>query len=202
MTGKQFWQTASNWGFLGGAALFAMNLIGWALKLEANHGWMYELLLFIAICPLIIITGKRNAAAAGPEGYSYGRAVGFVFAMMMFAGVVYGVGRFLMINFIGPEYYGKLNEEMIDALILVYSNFPQFDLMIEQRSMMLGWLSNPFYLIFESVFGLVIKGGFLGLVLCAFVYKKPDIFADTPQTLDDGPAEGDNINEDPENGSE
>lgn len=185
MTGKQFWQTASNWGFLGGAALFAMNIIGWALKLEASHEWLYELLMFIVICPLIIYTGKKNAAASGAEGYSYGRAVGFVFAMMMFAGIVYGVGRFLMINFIGPEYYGEMNAKAIDAIIMIYSNTPMFDMMADQREMMLGWLSNPFYLIFEGVLGLVMRGGFLGLVLCAFVQKRPDIFAGTTPNVND-----------------
>ncbi len=184
MTNKQFWQTSSNFGFLLGAALFAMNIIGWALKFEANHSWMYEFLMFIVICPMIIYTGKRNARNAGPEGYGYGRAVGFVFAMMIFAGIVYGVGRFLMINFIAPEYYAALNEKAIDSIFLIYRSMPQFDNMLEMRDTMLGWLRNPFYLIFEGVLGLVIKGGFLGLVLCAFVYKKPDIFADTTHNQD------------------
>ena len=177
MTKKQLWQTASNWGFLVGAGLFAMNLIGWGLKLETTNSWLYELLLFIVICPMIIYTGKRNAHHSGSEGYSYGRAVGFVFAMMMFAGIVYGVGRFLIINFMGLEYYSVLNATAIDNAFVLYRNFPQFDTMLEMRSTMLAWLRNPFYLIFEGVVGMVFRGGFLGLVLCAFVYTKPDIFA-------------------------
>ncbi len=193
MTRKQFWQTASNWGFLIGAGLFAMNIIGWALKLEATNSWLYELLLFVVICPMIIYTGKRNARNAGPDGYSYGHAVGFVFAMMMFAGIVYGVGRFLIINFMGLEYYSAINESAIDNAFMIYQNFPQFDSMLEMRDTMLGWLRNPFYLIFEGVIGMVFRGGFLGLVLCAFVYTKPDIFA---------PAAESEQKEDNESGSE
>jgi hypothetical protein len=180
MTKKQFWQGASNWGLIGGAALFIMNLVAWALKLETGgNSWVYELLQFMVICPLIIFTGKRNAVIAGTEGYSYGRAVGFVLALMMFAGIVYGVGRFLMINFIAPEYYGAMNEKAVDAMLLMYSNLPQFDMLLEQKDMLLAAFSNPFYLIFGGILELVLKGGFLGLLLCGFLYTKPDIFADT-----------------------
>ncbi|MDR0907002.1 MAG: DUF4199 domain-containing protein [Rikenellaceae bacterium] len=179
MTKKQFWQAASNWGFMGGAALFVMNLVAWALRLEDGNSWAYELLQFLVICPLIIVTGRRNARLAGAEGYSYGRAVGFVFAMMMFAGIVYGVGRFLLMNFIAPEYYDALNAKSFEAALAMYANLPQYDTILEQTNSMLRLLTNPVVLIFQGVFELVIKGGFLGLVLCAFFTRKPDIFAET-----------------------
>ncbi len=180
MTNKQFWQRASNWGLICGGALFVMNLIGWALKLETTNSWLYELLLFIVICPLIIYTGRRNAALAGPEGYSYGRAVAFVFAMMMFAGIVYGVGRFLMVNFIARDYYDAINAQSMDVALNMYRNTPMYDQVLEMRDMMVRMMANPFVLILQGVFGLVIKGGFLGLILCAFLKKNPDIFATSP----------------------
>jgi uncharacterized membrane protein SirB2 len=186
MTKKQFWQTASNWGFLTGAGLFAMNLIGWGFKLETSNSWLYELLLLIVIFPAIIYTGKKNARNSSAEGYGYGQAVGFVLAMMMFAGIVYGVGRFLIINFMGVEYYSALNETVIDNVFLVYRNIPQFNSMMEMRGTILGWLGNPFYLIFEGVIGMVFRGGFLGLILCTFVYKRPEMFPAAQQTQNDG----------------
>ena len=185
MTTKQFWQSASNRGFLCGAALFAINVVGWALKLEATGSWYYELLLFIVICPFILYTGRRNAALAGPEGYPYSRAVGYVFATMLFAGIVYGVGRYLMVNFIARDYYDALNATALEAAIKMYQGTPLESQMAVMRDQMLGMLSNPFMIIFQSVFGLVCKGGFLGLILGAFIYKKPDIFASvTPQDND------------------
>jgi hypothetical protein len=196
MTKKQFWQSASNLGFLGGAALFAVNLIAWPLKLESGSGLGLELMKFVVICTLIVLTAKRNATASGPEGYSYGRAVGFVFAMMMFAGIVYGVGRFVLMNFIASEYYNTLNEQTVDAFLLGMSAAlpsEQLDMYIGQRELFLGMLTNPFFLIFQGILELVIKGGFLGLVVCAFFTRKPDIFADTHT---------DNIKQDNESGSE
>lgn len=190
MTKKQFWQTASNWGFLTGAALFAMNLIGWALKLEANHAWAYQILLLAVLAPAIIYTGKRNAKLSGAEGYGYGRAVGFVFAMMMFAGVVYGVGRFLLMNFIGYEYYAALSATEMDKIFVMYSDLPQFDQLLEMRDSMIAWARNPFVLILGGVLELVAKGGVLGLVLCALVYTKPNLFAAAPQQQEENNESG------------
>ncbi len=156
-----------------------MNLIGRALRLEqGDNMWLYELLIFIVVCPLIIVTGRRNAALAGPEGYSYSRAVGYVFALMMFAGIVYGVGRFLMVNYISHEYYDALNTAAMDAAMTVYRGTAMESQMATMRPQALRVMSNPLFLIFSSVFNLVIKGGFLGLIFSAFFKRNPDIFAD------------------------
>lgn len=177
MTKKDFWRSALEWGTIAGAALFVMNLIGWGLKLETGRSWLYELLLFIVICPLIIYTGRRNARLAGPQGYPYGRAVGYVFAMMMFAGIVYGMGRFLMVNFIAREYYDALNAGALETMLAVYRATPLYEQVLAGQDMALRMMANPFVLIFQGVFNLVVKGGFLGLILCAFLKKNPDIFA-------------------------
>lgn len=180
MTKKHFWQTSSNWGFLTGIFLFAMNLVSWMLKLEANgHDWAHELLLFLVICPVIIISARRNAAAAGPEGYSYGRAVGFVFATMMFAGIIYGVGLFLMFNFIAVDYYIPMLEKSSNDFIsgMAAANPALTDQAIEIWDLMIRIVKNPFVLIFIGMLYITAKGGILGLVLCAFLYRKPDIFA-------------------------
>lgn len=168
---KHFWQSASNWGFLGGMALFVVNLVGWGLKLD--HSLVYELLMFAVICSLVVVTGRRNAAAAGDAGYSYGRAVGFIFAMMLFAGVVYGVGRFLMTNFIALEYYNEINGAFANAFVAGYNASAPVKVSPDQ---VIGWMRNPFVLIFAGVWEMVFKGGFLGLVAAAFFVKKPDIF--------------------------
>jgi hypothetical protein len=185
MTNKQFWQSASNRGFLGGTALFLVNIIGWTLKLETSEAsWLYELLTFAVVCPLIIITGRRNALAAGPEGYSYGRAVGYVLALMLFAGIVSGTGRFLLVNFIASDYYNVLNAKALESAMTLYRGTALESQMAQMREPMMSALSNPFLLIISAIVNLVIKGGFLGLVLCVFMKKNPDIFA-TPPSRDE-----------------
>jgi cytochrome c oxidase assembly factor CtaG len=174
MTKKDFWRSASNWGMIVGAALFVVSLISWGLKFEANKmGWPVELMHFAVICPAILYTGFRNAQLSGPEGYPYGRAVGYIFAMLMFAGIVYGVGRFLMVNFIARDYYDAINAEAVQALAQAYQGSPMYDQMISISR----WITNPIVLIVAGVIEMVCKGGVLGLVLAAFFTKKPDLFA-------------------------
>ena len=183
MTKKQFWQSASNWGLICGAGLFAISILAWLLKLDnGSMSWVAEFMRFVLIFAIIFYTGRRNAAIAGAEGYSYGRAVGFVFAMMMFAGIVAGVGQFLMSNFIARDYYDVLNAAQSEAILRMYQGTPMESQMVSMGDQMVRMLSNPFLLIFGSVLNFVGKGGFLGLILCAFVTKKPDIFADNTST--------------------
>ncbi len=173
MTEKEFWRSASNWGMICGLALFVVSLISWGLELEANNKtWTIQLLHFLVICPLLLYTGFRNARLSGPQGYSYGRAVGYIFAMMMFAGIVAGVGQFLMANFIARDYYDALYSAQVNAMVAVSPS------LAEMADRMVRMLANPFVLILGSVFDLVIKGGFLGLILAAFIKKNPDFFAD------------------------
>ncbi len=173
MTKKQFWQSASNWGLICGVALFLTSLVSWACKFEAKEmSWPVEFMHFAVICPLILYTGFRNARLCGAQGYSYGRAVGYLFAMLMFAGIVYGVGRFLTINFIAREYYDVIMEKGRAALD-VYHGTPQYDMALK----IFHWMTNPIALIISGIIEMVVKGGVLGLVLAAFFKKNPDIFA-------------------------
>jgi cytochrome c oxidase assembly factor CtaG len=174
MTKKEFWRNASNWGLIMGVALFVVTLISWGFQFEAkNMGWPVELMHFVVIGSAILYTGRRNAELSGSEGYPYGRAVGYIFAMLMFAGIVYGTGRFLMTNFIARDYYDAINTEAMQRMVNMYQA-PMAD---QVESMYTVLMTNPISLILFGVMEMVIKGGVLGLVLAAFVTKKTDIFA-------------------------
>ncbi len=94
MSKKQFWQNASNWGMICGGGLFVISIIAWVFKFSPSGANWPEFLRFALVFAIIWLSGRRNAALAGPAGYPYGRAVGFIFATMMFAGIVAGVGEF------------------------------------------------------------------------------------------------------------
>jgi divalent metal cation (Fe/Co/Zn/Cd) transporter len=178
MTKKQFWQGASNWGLICGATLFVVSLAGWAFKSESLlSGGLRELMLLIVFISVILVSGRRNAALTGSEGYPYGRAVGFVFAMMMFAGIVCGVGQFVLTNLIARDYFDAFNASRMDAALAMYQSTPMYEQVLASRDIAVRWMANPIFLIFGSVFELVFKGGFLGLILGAFIKKNPDIFA-------------------------
>jgi hypothetical protein len=178
MTKKQFWQSASNWGMITGLVLFLITILSWVLTRDAGKpaSWM-EFVRFVAVLAILIYTGRQNARLSGPEGYPYGRAVGWIFAMMMFAGIVAGVGDFLMANFIARDYYDGLNAMQAEAIMKVYQGTPMESRAVAMGDQMVRMLSNPFVLIFSNVINWVMKGGFLGLIVAAFVKKNPDPFA-------------------------
>lgn len=179
MTKKDFWKSAMIWGAVCGLALFAISILSWALKLDENKmGMIAELLRFGVIFTVIFYTGRRNAALSGAEGYPYGRAVGYVFALMLFAGIVAGVGEFLMANFIARDYYDALYATQISAMVAVNPAIAQMS------DQIIRMLANPFVLILGSVFNYVIKGGVLGLIFAAVVKKNPGVFISDP---DDAP---------------
>lgn len=180
MTKKEFWKSAMNWGMICGVALFVISLISWVLKLEVNKmNWAAELMRFAVIFVLILYTGRRNAAMTGSEGYPYGRAVGFIFAMMLFAGIVAGVGQFLMANFIARDYYDALNAAQFETALRMYQGTPMEVRISEMGDQMVRMLANPFVLIVSMVANFVIKGGFLGVIMGVFIKRNPDIFAST-----------------------
>ncbi|MDR2894161.1 MAG: DUF4199 domain-containing protein [Alistipes sp.] len=177
MTKRQFWQGASRWGLITGGVLFAILLFSWGADLDGHGaGWVAELMRFSLILTIVLASGRRNAAMTGPEGYPYSRAVGFVLATMLFSGVAYGMGQYVMVNFIAPDHYDALNAERIDQALTIYRGTPMYEAALAGRDVVIRWFSNPIWLMFASIFELSLKGGILGLFLGAFVKKNPDIF--------------------------
>jgi hypothetical protein len=182
MTKKQFWQSASNWGLICGAALFLISILSWVIagdtgKSARGMGWVS----FVVVLAILVFSGRRNAAISGPQGYPYGRAVGWILAMMIFTGIVAGIGEFLMSNFIARDYYDGLAATQVEGILKMYEGTAMYDKMIDTTDMMTRMMFNPIILILGSVFGWVVKGGLLGLIVAAFVKKNPDQFAGAGQ---------------------
>jgi len=180
MSDRLFWSRAANYGLLSGLAVFAVNLLSWALKLD-GMAWIPETMLFVVLSGCIFITGRSNAAACA-GGYSYGRSVGFVFALMLFTAVVAGAGDFLLRAYIAPQYYREQLQQAFDVLSAAgagsASSAQTLDL---ARKMSERLMTNPMFLIFSEILNLGVKGGFLGIVMSAFLKKDPE----RPEKLSD-----------------
>lgn len=163
---KTFWKNALNWGSLLGVVLFVISL-AWAL-LGLKSGFSDTVLTVAVVASVIFVSGRQNAALADRAGYPYVRAFGFVLATMLFAGVVCGIGGWFLQNIIAPEYY---ETQRAAALAAAGAQAEQ------AAGMMAGFMKNPLVMLFSGVFGTVFMGGLIGLVVCAFVTRKPDIFA-------------------------
>lgn len=163
---KTFWKNALNWGCLLGVVLFLISL-AWAL-LGLKSGFANTVLTVAVIAAVIFVSGRQNAALADKAGYPYARAFGFVLATMLFAGVLVGIGSWFLQHIIAPEYY----EAQLAAGLAAAG--PQAE---EAAGMMAGVMKNPIVMLFSGVLSMVFMGGLTGLVVCAFVTRKPDMFA-------------------------
>lgn len=173
MDSKVFWSRAANYGLLTGLAVFIVNLCSYVFRLE-NHAWISEAMLFVVLFGGIRITGRRNVKLDQRSGYTYGQSVGFVFALMLFSAIAAGVGDFLLYAYIAPEYYAEKIDTAIESLAksggVAMSNTLQLSAELSKEL-----IKNPFYTIFSEIINLGIKGGFLGLVMSAFLKTEPRI---------------------------
>ncbi len=162
---KVFWTRAFEWGALGGVVLFLISLLtvlaGW------QAGFAATLITVLIYAALIYVTGRQNAVIAGRDGYPYARAFGFALAMMLFVGLVSGIGAWFLQNVIAPEYFAA---QVAEAMAMAGGG--------EMSSMMAGMMGNPFVVILSSVLSALFIGGLVGLVVCAFVTRKPDVFGE------------------------
>lgn len=178
MSDRLFWSRAANYGLLLGGAVFAVSLLSWALRLDGRT-WIPETMLFAVLCVGIFITGRCNAASADGGGYTFGRSVGFVFALMLFTGIAAGAGDFILRAFIAPEYY---REQMRLAFDTIAPAVPDAQTLDMARRISESLLTNPVFLIFSEIINLGVKGGFLGIVMSVFLKKEP---SEQKNVLDD-----------------
>ncbi len=170
-----FWSRAANYGLLSGLAVFVVNLLAWAFKLE-KAAWISESMLFVVLLGAIWITAKLNIAASGKQGYPYGRCVGFVFALMLFTAIVAGVGDFMLRAYIAPEYYIEQLRQAYDLVASVGGGAAlTVGTLDAAREMSERLLTSPVFLIFSEMINLGIKGGFLGMVMAMFLKKEPEM---------------------------
>lgn len=173
MDDKTFWSRAANRGFILGLALAVMHTLSWAFRWETTAVWAVNLYYLILIVVAIVVSGRKNMAI-DPK-YTYGRSIGFIFAMMMFAGVVSGIGMFLLHAYVAPEYYSELLQSTFDKVLLQSgANDMLIDTLDKAAPMADKMFRNPFYCIFSEVFTLAIKGGFLGFILAIFLSRRTD----------------------------
>lgn len=169
-TSKMLWQQALTGGLILGAGLFAWDFIGYLTKMPSSVAMLVQILL---IAGGIVYFGNKLKVLRGPEsGFSYGACFGFVLALMLCTGAVYGIGQFFLQAVIAPEYYAEAQE-----IVLLNSGLD--DNTVEQMSALResAIFKNPLTFIFSGIFSMVFLGGFIGLVASAFLQKPADPFA-------------------------
>ncbi len=177
---RSLWSEAFKYGTVVGLVSILFEVLGMAFMNEDGRSpWIIGFLSLVTFIALVYLFTKRFVAAtAGRKGCSYGRCVGFVAAMMVFAGILVGLYSYVAANFIDHDFYAGLVEKQLVLVENMYSA-DQFEMM---EKLTYAMAFNPIVLVLGSVFGMCLKGVVVGLITSALVYRKPDPFMDMSES--------------------
>ncbi|MBR4064051.1 MAG: DUF4199 domain-containing protein [Tidjanibacter sp.] len=177
MDRKLFWFEALKGGTMIGLVRSAFALLQQALidgektKLASIVG----IISFVALVLLVYAFCRKVASYANPaQGFSYGKGMSFVFAMMLFTGVITGLYSAIVNNFfMTDQIYDQINEMMV-----VYESMLPAEQVDTFYDSMVASMMNPITLILSNTFANLLVGGFVGIFVCSLTIRRPDIFAD------------------------
>lgn len=180
MTKKQYWYEALVGGTIVGVVSVAFSIVLQLLGGSTDEPTLLTkvinfLSVFVTIVLLFGFTRRFAAQHTAEEGFSMGRAVGFVVSVMLFAGVISGVYSSVMANyFIKDEILASVDHVMAQLQDLYTAD--QFD---NLYSVMQKAVINPLYLTISSVISNCFTGLLIGVLVGFLTRRRPDIFADT-----------------------
>lgn len=165
------WKEAATGGLYLGLIFVVIQFLGYGLRSSQSSAWLPGLLNFAALLTIPYIYAHRMAVARGAAGFTYGQSIGFILRMMLFAGILSGIGQFVLQNYIDPRFYLEQFE-----LALQKQGFSES--LTEQIMSNIWILKNPFMMISSGILGMLIYGGVIGLFVSTFVRRPSDPFAD------------------------
>ncbi|MDR2936022.1 MAG: DUF4199 domain-containing protein [Rikenellaceae bacterium] len=176
---KTFWNEAATGGLILGLLMFGLSYVVYVLDWAISHGTIVSFLQVLLMGGVIWAMGTRMTRFRGPVlGFPYGQSMKLVLAIMFFAGIIHGLGEFLLQMVIAPEYFKHLYEE---ALL----NSGQSEAVVEQamamREKIEVYLKNPLVMVLSGILTMCFMGGIVGMILSIFLKKKPDVFAEEEQ---------------------
>lgn len=174
---KHIWTEAATGGLYLGLAMSASMVIRYLLKDNSMATWFPGLLDFGILVGFIYAYARRVGKLYG-EGveYSYPQSLGFILRMMLFSGVIAGLGQFVMSAYVDPEYYQMLTEQTL--LQLGYGQEQ-----VNQSMDVIRLMKTPMLLVVSGVFTMLIYGGLIGLVVSAFVRRRMVPVRHTPDEV-------------------
>lgn len=167
-----FWTEAATGGLILGAGMFLLSFLSYRFRLAPDYSGMMSLIQVAFTAVIMIVFGRRVAAyREDGSGFSYGQSMGFILAMMLFTGIIYGTGEYVLQVRIDPQYFDQLYN---DALRDSKAN-PEFvEKMINIRQEMSEFIKNPIIMVISGVISMLFYGGIVGLIASVFIKKKAD----------------------------
>lgn len=160
------WREAATGGLYAGLAYALLTIAAHAGRSMPGLVTILNAVSFFSFAGFLYFYARRMAAYAGGDGFSYGRSLLFVLKMSLFAGVLAGVGQFVLVNWIDPEGF----REQFDLMVANMAGGGMGEKEAEMAgSLGLKLMRNPLFAVFSGIFSMLIYGGLLGLLISIFV---------------------------------
>ena len=178
---KIFWTEALKGGTVVGLVSVAFSIV---MQMSGEVTTLVKLLnVMSTVVTVLLLFGftRRFAAQSNPsEGFSMGKAVGFVVAMMAISGVLAGIYTAVMANFFIHDELMVVVDEMMAGMqdTIPADSFEQY------YNLMRTMLTNPFMLTLSSVLSNVLLGLLCGVCVGFWTRRQPDIFAPAEEQQD------------------
>ena len=168
--GKSFWNEACLCGTITGCvcAMFSVGKSLLAMGGSPSAGALAAAFAgTAAFAVMIYVFVRRRAAGCG--GMTFGQCVGFVAAMMIFAGAVEGIAAFVVQNFVMKEFYEELISSTVAQMEEALAALPDGEALLTRiyRSL----LFSPLGCIATGIINDVVCGTLCGVIVAAFVSR-------------------------------
>lgn len=179
ITGKIFWREAVRSGTMLGLVLCGITILQFAAGQGEINIWtrILNITYVVVFISLQFAFTKRIAMKSDPAtGFSWGRCMGFVFAMLLFVGILLGFCHTILYNLVYPDLIETRVFEMIGSLegTRLYSGMD----LDGMGDMMMRYMKNPFIVTFSSIIVVGLQGGFAGIFTSMLAKRNPQIFAE------------------------
>ncbi len=162
---KPFLKQAMNYGAILGIALIVYSLILYLLNLSTERFLSYVTYVIIIIG--LYLAAKKYRDEYHPEMFSYGKALGFSFVVIIFAAFLSAFYTYIFFQFIDP---GQIDKMMLLAEEQLYNrgiSEAEIEMSIEiTRKMM-----TPSWLAIMGFLGTVFAGFIIALITSIFIKK-------------------------------
>lgn len=175
--GKMFWRDA----LLSGTKIGIVSVVCSIIIMLVGNGALGGVLPFmerVIFFVLIFVFVRKHSWKYSPEeGFPFGRAFGFVLAMLLFVGIIQGVYNAILANyFMAPELTAEIDAVMV-ALQEQTPNLYTPEMLEQSKDMITTLTFNPFAATLSTLLGVEISGIFIGLLVAVFTYRRADLFA-------------------------
>ena len=162
------WREAATGGLYAGLAYALLTIAAHAGRSMPGLVTILNAVSFFSFAGFLYFYARRMAAYAGGDG-----SLLFVLKMSLFAGVLAGVGQFVLVNWIDPEGF----REQFDLMVANMAGGGMGEKEAEMAgSLGLKLMRNPLFAVFSGIFSMLIYGGLLGLLISIFVRRPADPF--------------------------